>query len=94
VATRWPDSNSLRGKRIGFVDSAWAYVFGPATPPFGTDPAIDAMRNALKYIVQARGTIVRGRWAPGAEDDAGVAVRWAEEVETGGVQGMRRGNEP
>jgi amidase len=53
------DVNALRGKRIGLVDAAWADVFGPATPPFLTNPTLDAMRNSLKYIVQAGGSIVQ-----------------------------------
>jgi amidase len=53
------DTQTLRGKRIGYVDAAWADVFGPTTPPFGTNPTIDAMRDALQYIVAAGGTIVQ-----------------------------------
>ena len=53
------DPNALQGKRIGFVDSAWADVFGPTTPPFGTNPTIDAMKNALQYLEKAGATIVR-----------------------------------
>ena len=62
VPTDWRsflDTGALRGKRIGFVDSAWADVFGPTAPPFGTNGTIDAMRNALQYLVQAGATIVR-----------------------------------
>jgi amidase len=51
--------DALKGKRIGFVDAAWADVFGPTTPPFGTNGTIDAMRRSLKYIEEAGGTIVR-----------------------------------
>lgn len=50
---------ALRGKRIGLVDSAWSDVFGPTTPPFGTNGTIEAMRRSLKYIEEAGGTIVR-----------------------------------
>ena len=53
------DTGALAGKRIGFVDSAWADVFGPTAPPFGTNGTIDAMRNSLQYLVQAGATIVR-----------------------------------
>ena len=53
------DPNALQGKRIGFVDAAWADVFGPATPPFGTNPTIDAMKNALQFLEAAGATIVR-----------------------------------
>ena len=62
VPTDWRsvlDPNALRGKRIGFVDSAWADVFGPATPPFGTNPTIDAMKQALRFLEQAGATIVQ-----------------------------------
>lgn len=53
------DTQALSGKRIGYVDAAWADVFGPATPPFGTNGTIDAMRNALQYLVDAGATIVQ-----------------------------------
>jgi amidase len=53
------DVDALKGKRIGFVDSAWADVFGPTSPPFGTNPTIDAMKASLKYFEQAGATIVR-----------------------------------
>jgi amidase len=53
------DPNALQGKRIGFVDSAWADVFGPATPPFGTNGTIDAMKSALQLLVSAGATIVQ-----------------------------------
>ena len=53
------DNNALRGKRIGYVDSAWADVFGPATPPFGTNNTIDAMKNALRFLEDAGATIVQ-----------------------------------
>ena len=53
------DTGALRGKRIGYVDAAWADVFGPTAPPFGTNGTIDAMRNSLQYLVQAGATIVR-----------------------------------
>ena len=52
------DINALRGKRIGFVDSAWADVFGP-TAPFGTNGTIDAMKDALKFLEAAGATIVQ-----------------------------------
>ena len=48
------DTGALQGKRIGYVDSAWADVFGPAAPPFGTNGTIDAMRNALQFLVAGR----------------------------------------
>ncbi len=53
------DINALRGKRIGVVDAAWADVFGPTAPPFGTNGTIDAMRNALRFLEEAGATIVR-----------------------------------
>jgi amidase len=53
------DPNALQGKRIGYVDSAWADVFGPATPPFGTNGTIDAMKNSLRFLEAAGATIVR-----------------------------------
>ncbi|MFN8060411.1 MAG: amidase family protein [Vicinamibacterales bacterium] len=53
------DVDALKGKRIGYVDAAWADVFGPTTPPFGTNDTIDAMREALEYFVEAGATIVR-----------------------------------
>ncbi len=53
------DVNALRGKRIGYVDAAWADVFGPTTPPFGTNGTIDAMRNALSHLEEAGATIVQ-----------------------------------
>jgi amidase len=55
------DKNALQGKRIGYVDSAWAEVFAPAptVPPFLTNGTIDAMRNALQYFVDAGATIVQ-----------------------------------
>ena len=53
------DVNALQGKRIGYVDSAWADVFGPATPPFGTNATIDAMKNALQFLEKAGATIVQ-----------------------------------
>ena len=55
------DRNALQGKRIGFVDSAWAEVFAPAPTlsPFLTNGTIDAMKNALQYFVNAGATIVR-----------------------------------
>ena len=65
------DVDALRGKRIGFVDSAWADVFGPTAPPFGTNGTIDAMRNALQFLVQAGATIVQmGQLASPPTDDA------------------------
>jgi amidase len=53
------DVNALQGMRIGYVDAAWADVFGPTTPPFGTNPTIDAMKNALQFLVAAGATIVQ-----------------------------------
>ena len=53
------DPNALQGKRIGYVDAAWADVFGPTTPPFATNGTIDAMKNALKFLEAAGATIVR-----------------------------------
>jgi len=53
------DTGALQGTRIGYVDSAWADVFGPTAPPFGTNGTIDAMRSALQYLVQAGATIVQ-----------------------------------
>jgi amidase len=53
------DVNALQGMRIGYVDAAWADVFGPATPPFGTNPTIDAMKSALQFLVDACATIVQ-----------------------------------
>jgi amidase len=53
------DTDALRGKRIGYVDAAWADVFGPATPPFGTNGTIDAMKSALQFLEQAGATIVQ-----------------------------------
>lgn len=53
------DTRALQGKRIGYVDSAWADVFGPTAPPFGTNGTIDAMRDAFQYLVAAGATIVR-----------------------------------
>ena len=53
------DPKALQGKRIGYVDSAWADVFGPTTPPFGTNSTIEAMKAALKFLEDAGATIVR-----------------------------------
>jgi amidase len=53
------DVNALRNKRIGVVDAAWADVFGPTAPPFGRNGTIDAMKSALRFLVQAGATIVR-----------------------------------
>jgi amidase len=65
------DTGALRGKRIGYVDAAWADVFGPATPPFGTNGTIDAMRDALQFLVQAGATIVQmGQLATPPSPDA------------------------
>jgi amidase len=65
------DPHALRGKRIGYVDSAWADVFGPTTPPFGTNGTIDAMKNALQYLERAGATIVQmGQLATPPSDDA------------------------
>ena len=52
------DTSALRGKRIGYVDAAWSDVFGPTSPPFGSNGTIDATRNALRYLVDAGATIV------------------------------------
>lgn len=51
--------SALKGKRIGFVDAAWADVFGPTSPPFGTNGTIEAMRKALRHFEEAGATIVR-----------------------------------
>jgi amidase len=51
--------NALQGKRIGFVDQAWSDVFGPTTPPFGTNGTIDAMKSALQFLEDAGATIVQ-----------------------------------
>jgi amidase len=62
VPTDWRstlDTAALQGKRIGYVDAAWADVFGPTTPPFGTNGTIDAMKSALQYLVHAGATIVQ-----------------------------------
>jgi amidase len=65
------DLHALEGKRIGYVDAAWADVFGPTTPPFGTNGTIDAMKNALQYLEKAGATIVRmGQLATPPTDDA------------------------
>ena len=53
------DITALQGKRIGYVDQAWSDVFGPTAPPYGTNPTIDAMRNALVYLVAAGATLVQ-----------------------------------
>ncbi|MEZ5292494.1 MAG: amidase family protein [Vicinamibacterales bacterium] len=53
------DVHALEGARIGYIDAAWADVFGPSSPPFGTNPTIDAMRNSLQYLVAAGATIVQ-----------------------------------
>ena len=53
------DINALRGKRIGFIDSTWADVFGPSGPPFGSNGTIDAMKDALKFFEVAGATIVQ-----------------------------------
>ena len=45
------DPNALRGKRIGFVPSAWR-------DPFGTTNTTDAERAALQFFVDAGATIV------------------------------------
>ena len=50
------DPKALQGKRIGYVDAAWADVFGPTTPPFGTNPTIDAMKDALQFLETAGAT--------------------------------------
>jgi len=65
------DTSALKGKRIGYVDSAWADVFGPTTAPFGTNDTIEAMKASLKYFEQAGATIVRmGALATPATPDA------------------------
>jgi amidase len=61
--------SALVGKRIGYVDSAWADVFEPAAapsplPPPGTiyptdNPTIVAMKQALQYLVANGATLVR-----------------------------------
>ena len=53
------DPKALQGKRIGYVDAAWADVFGPAAPPFGTNGTIEAMKDALQFLVDAGATIVQ-----------------------------------
>ena len=53
------DINALKGKRIGFIDSTWADVFGPGSPPFGSNGTIDAMKDALKFLEAAGATIVQ-----------------------------------
>ena len=53
------DVNALQGKRIGYIDSAWADVFGPTSAPFGTNGTIEAMKAALAYFEAAGATIVR-----------------------------------
>jgi amidase len=60
------DINALQGKRIGLVDSAWSDVFGPTTPPFGTNDTLDAMKAAaITYLTAAGATIVQmGQLAP------------------------------
>jgi amidase len=45
------DPNALRGKRIGFVPSAWV-------DPFGTTNTTDAEKAALRFFVDAGATIV------------------------------------
>lgn len=45
------DINALKGKRIGFIPSAWI-------DPFGTTGTIEASKAALKYFVEAGATIV------------------------------------
>jgi amidase len=45
------DPNALRGKRIGFVPSAWV-------DPFGTTNTTDAEKAALQFFVDAGATIV------------------------------------
>jgi amidase len=45
------DPNALRGKRIGYVPSAWV-------DPLGTTNTTDAEKAALKYFVDAGATIV------------------------------------
>ena len=65
------DIKALEGKRIGYVDSAWADVFGPTTPPYGTNGTIDAMKAALTFFEAAGATIVRmGALATPATPDA------------------------
>ena len=45
------------------MDSAWADVFGPTAPPFGTNGTIDAMRSALQYRTGGRHDRPDGRHA-------------------------------
>jgi amidase len=45
------DPNALRGKRIGFIPSAWV-------DPFGTTNTTDAEKAALQFFVDAGATIV------------------------------------
>jgi amidase len=45
------DPNALRGKRIGFIPSAWV-------DPLGTTGTIDASKAALQYFVDAGATII------------------------------------
>jgi amidase len=45
------DPNALRGKRIGYIPSAWV-------DPFGTTNTTDAEKAALQYFVDAGATIV------------------------------------
>ena len=63
--------NALQGKRIGFVDAAWADVYGPSSPPFGTNNTIEAMKNAaFTYLTAAGATIVQmGRLADRSVND-------------------------
>jgi amidase len=63
--------DALQGKRIGYVDAAWADVYGPSSPPFGTNNTIDAMKAAaFTYLTAAGATIVQmGRLAPRAPFD-------------------------
>jgi amidase len=55
------DVNALRGKRIGFIPSAWV-------DPFGTTGTTDASRAALQYLVQAGATIVEMGVTVGGSD--------------------------
>ena len=56
------DINALRGKRIGFIDSAWADVFGPTSPPFGTNGTIDADEGRAE-VPSKRPARRSSRWA-------------------------------
>jgi len=90
------DVNALKGKRIGFIDSTWADVFGPSSPPFGSNGTIDAMKDALKFLEAAGATIVQmGALAspptpdappgPGAPSFSGGSIRaegWRQYIDS------------